>query len=570
MRFNSTLCLVSALCVCQTASADDPSKYDAIVIGSGYGGSVAALRLGQHDIDTLVLERGREWKVLDPTTNSTFGTLEDVLSQNQTMAGKTTWRNTQCAGNLYLSPPNPTLPCPYTTGVLEVVDGSPETHSDASPKLKMNNVGALAAAGVGGGSLVNNGITYAPTAEGYALAFPASEMPWMAKIWKSLSRTYFKRAFAGLRAEVIPPDILARPEYLGTRLMDGYFAALGYPREDPNVPSTLTFGRTFAPTLVSWNKVREETTGERVPSVIKGEAWVGNNSGARKSLDMPGSYLGKAVATGNVTIKPLHTVTSIGYDKKKKLYSVNVVRTDENYTTLENLVFRTPHLIMAAGSLGSTKLLVRARDTGALPKLNRHVGTHWSSNGNMGHLRVTGAPAPIGQGGLGGIKVTDFADPNKGPVVLENLPQRAPAFGAPQDALLTIGLGIPTGKGTFRYEATTDTVVLDWPADGAKNVYDRVTEIYASIQPPQGFVQLPMEAAMGYTLHPLGGLPLGLATDKRCTLKGYDGLYAVDGAIMPGPAAVTNPSLLITALAERCLDRIVEDITGDCEYDNDD
>src|SRR5262245_27493223 len=34
----------------------------AIVIGSGFGGSVAALRLGQAGVRTLVLERGRHWR----------------------------------------------------------------------------------------------------------------------------------------------------------------------------------------------------------------------------------------------------------------------------------------------------------------------------------------------------------------------------------------------------------------------------------------------------------------------------------------------------------------------------
>src|SRR3954470_8901674 len=48
----------------QSASAAEPAAVDnapAIVIGSGYGGAVAALRLGQAGIRTLVLEMGRLW-----------------------------------------------------------------------------------------------------------------------------------------------------------------------------------------------------------------------------------------------------------------------------------------------------------------------------------------------------------------------------------------------------------------------------------------------------------------------------------------------------------------------------
>ena len=54
------------------------------------------------------------------------------------------------------------------------------------------------------------------------------------------------------------------------------------------------------------------------------------------------------------------------------------------------------------------------------------------------------------------------------------------------------------------------------------------------------------------TAHPLGGVPLGLATDLDCRVQGYDHLYAVDGSIVPGcGAAATSPSVLISALAQR-------------------
>src|SRR5579884_3886092 len=46
------------------ASALRP-HYQAIVVGSGYGGGVTALRLGQAGIETLILEMGRRWDTAD-------------------------------------------------------------------------------------------------------------------------------------------------------------------------------------------------------------------------------------------------------------------------------------------------------------------------------------------------------------------------------------------------------------------------------------------------------------------------------------------------------------------------
>ena len=41
------------------------TRYDAIVVGSGYGGGVSALRLGQAGVNTLILEKGRLWDAPD-------------------------------------------------------------------------------------------------------------------------------------------------------------------------------------------------------------------------------------------------------------------------------------------------------------------------------------------------------------------------------------------------------------------------------------------------------------------------------------------------------------------------
>lgn len=117
-------------------------------------------------------------------------------------------------------------------------------------------------------------------------------------------------------------------------------------------------------------------------------------------------------------------------------------------------------MILAAGSIGTTKLLVRARERGDLPALNAHVATRWSSNGNANSFRIiSDSVAP--QGGPAGVKIVNYDDPTN-PVVFENLPQRVPPFFANDaqlapfvGALLNIGLGIPSETGHFSYEPAT-------------------------------------------------------------------------------------------------------------------
>ncbi|MBS1240712.1 MAG: oxidoreductase [Gemmatimonadetes bacterium] len=70
----------------------------------------------------------------------------------------------------------------------------------------------------------------------------------------------------------------------------------------------------------------------------------------------------------------------------------------------------------------------------------------------------------------------------------------------------------------------------------------------------EGLLGVPM------TAHLLGGCPFGRnaeegVVDVECQLHNYPGLYAVDGSIVPGNPGV-NPSLTITAMAEYAMSRV--------------
>ncbi|MGK5642629.1 NAD(P)-binding protein, partial [Streptomyces sp. URMC 126] len=60
----------------RAAAAAGRTDFRALVIGSGFGGAVAALRLGRAGVDTLVLERGRDWPVFP--ARSLFGSVDGV------------------------------------------------------------------------------------------------------------------------------------------------------------------------------------------------------------------------------------------------------------------------------------------------------------------------------------------------------------------------------------------------------------------------------------------------------------------------------------------------------------
>ena len=486
----------------------------ALIIGSGFGGAVTALRLGEVGIRTMILEQGKRW----PISLAPF-------SRNFPPDGRSTWLRTNT-----ILPFGPSLPISKHTGVLDRVD--------------YENMKVYRGTAVGGGSIVYGGITMQPPEDLFYQIFPRGIS------YQELD-PYYQRVRDMLRVTTVPMDIEAQPYYDYVRVFSKHAA-------------NAELEVTSVGQATDWDIIRAEIAGTVTPSAIIGEVFYGNNSGSKNSLDQ--NYLPMAEATGYVTIHPLHRVIDITQEDTGR-YGVTVENIDETGRVLRTKKITTTYLFLAAGSVGTTELLVKAREVGSLPNLNEEVGHGWGTNGNILFTRSVNELTGEMQGGPV-IKTILDRDNAETPSAIESV---FFPIGLECGCLLHLLLSLDTERGQFSYDAGTNKVELVWPAMGndqavsaAINFVDRINTANGGHlgAPTRLPFQLP-DVLDGFTYHPLGGVVLGKACDLYGRVHGYSKMYVMDGSTLPGSCATANPSLTIAALAERNIETILrEDFTA--------
>lgn len=505
--------------------AADVEFVPAIVIGTGFGGSVAALRLGEAGIDTLVLERGRRWPIR-PDGN-TFATFEQP-------DGRAYWLRDR-TGEAILGLPQLEKRIDRYVGVLDVVEG--------------NGIVIGAGAGVGGGSLVFNAIIVKPRRELFERVFPR-ELDF-----GELEDVYYPRVRQILGSAPIPDDVLATEYYRSSRVNLAQAQAAGFPTRPVDL-------------AVDWDVVRDEIAGRRVPSAIAGQSFYGLNSGAKRSLDR--SYLALAEATGHVEVLPLRQAVAIGRGAGGR-YVVTVTRLrDDGSADGPPRRIACKHLFLAAGSaVGGpveSDMRVQRRQRARLARADEQRRRPDRDNPvTRGALPFTNA----GTGGPAGHFILEDLNNPFGPTSLVELvlpPHINAALGAsgapPSFANYAI-LGIPPAIGSFTYDAATDAVTLNWPPPtdprlaGFLGAAQRTLSV---LDQRNGSITLGINPLV--SAHPLGGAVLGKACDLAGRVKSHPGLYVVDGALIEGSTGLANPSFTIAALGERCLDHILPALHG--------
>jgi len=549
--------------------------YDAIVIGSGFGGAVTAAKLTRNGRDVLLLEKGHRWrrpKPNDPAENIHLGApLSNLVDErghprasgDSDRFGNPNYVLRQSTDLKYIFFENP------RTGIR-----SGGLFEDYIGDRMMVTVGR----GYGGGSLVYSQVNLRAPSETFeepgwqGLPFDRAALdPYYERVERMLLT--FSQTWEDVpkRGAVIA-DAMARA---GIRCEP---ARLG------NFRIARDADRGRPPVMNPWGRPVEPCNG-------CGFCTFGCIFDARQNLTL--NYLAVAEDSGLLTVR---TDALAGVVEKTRR-GYRVTWTDERDGAARSDEARV--VVVAAGAINSPELLLRCRDLeGTLPALSRHLGRHVSGNGDaIFGVLFPNLPddlkAEVFKGHVFSLvsyhwwhsKRFILEDTGTAPLGAAKFPLRREGgdgrYWGPElkalmrghyanDVVGLGGMGIDSAEGRVTLDRR-GRAQLDWT--GSLVPGDRTFELIEGIRAACRTVA---EAGGGELLHekewsddrrmlgvhPLGGCrmashPEGGVVDGRGAVFGYPGLYVVDGSIMPSAIGV-NPSLTIAAVAEKLSDGILE------------
>jgi cholesterol oxidase len=287
------------------------THHDVVVVGSGFGGSVTALRLAEKGYDVHVVESGRRFRDED--------------------FAKTSWDVRR-----YLWAPR--LKC---FGVQRI--------------HRLPDVMILAGAGVGGGSLNYANTLYVPPEPFFR------DRQWAAITdWQDELAPHYRVASSMLGVVTNPCEGVAE------RVMRQAADDLGVGDTFRKTPVAVFFGR---PGVREPDPYFGGAGPDRTGCTECGNCMVGCRVGAKNTLVK--NYLALAEGLG-VTVEPLRTVVRVA-PRRGGGWSVTHEATGAWFRRTRRTV-TADHVVLAAGAWGTQKLLHAMRDTGVLPALSPRLG----------------------------------------------------------------------------------------------------------------------------------------------------------------------------------------------------
>lgn len=322
----------------ETAAQRPHTDFDVLVVGSGYGGAIAAAALANngHDsgraVSLCVLERGKEY-----------------------LPGAFPSRMADLAGHTRVSTPASPQPGGERDGLFDVRIGA--------------DVNALVANGLGGGSLINAGVMLrAPDSVVKKLGVSMEQLaPFYARASRLLGA---EGNTIAARADGRLPLKYHALERLSTRL---------YPAAGKFSP---------APITVAMNDTANSANVALSACTMCGDCATGCNFNAKDSLDtnllVRAERQGAELFTGATVLRIVHEgARTIDGKAVAERWCVHVVFTQAALRKKQQQPFKlyASKLILAAGTFGSTEILMRSRSDAL--EFSATLGRQFSANGDM-------------------------------------------------------------------------------------------------------------------------------------------------------------------------------------------
>jgi len=561
--------------------------FDVVVVGSGFGGSVAAYRAAEAGLKVCLLERGKAY------APGTF----------------------------------PRGPAGYRDNFWDPSEGLHGMFNVWS----FDALEAVVSSGLGGGSLI------------YANVLIRKDPKWFVREgFRNGGYEYWPVTYEALEPhyETVEKMLGATPfpfahkpysDTPKTRALQMAAERLGKRWYLPNL--AITFGNDpLHP--VPGEPLREPEgnyhgVNNRSSCRMCGECDVGCNFGAKNSLDF--NYITAAKRAGadirtRAEVRSFSPLPRAGYKIEYVSHEGSKEREPRATQALPVRAITASRLVLSAGTLGTTYLMMKNR--AALPRVSATLGSRFCGNGDFLSFAFTCAdqvdgrrvPRPLSPTAAPVITSTirggDFADGESGPgFYLQDagypewvswlveglnapseperfarvLKERALTFltGNPNRnignvlseligeadtshcSMPLLGMGRDTPDGTMALRERDGQAYLnvDWRAAGSSDYIERVRETSRGVAEALGgkYIESPMAKLLNrlITVHPLGGCPMGRnpnegVVDAFGRVFGCPGLYIADGSVMPGPVG-PNPSLTIAALADRFTEQLIHD-----------
>ncbi len=547
--------------------------YDVVVVGSGYGASIAASRLARAGRSVCLLERGRE---LQP------GEYPDSAAES----------------------------------VREFQVDTEERHfgrADALYDMRVNrDMNVFVGCGLGGTSLVNANVS-----------LRAEPRVWQDERWPKAIRDDQD----GLEAGYARAEEMLKPEPFPQKLTP-------LRKVEALEAAAAAMEATFycPPINVTYKDGVNHVGVYQQACHLCGDCVSGCNYGAKNTTLM--NYLPDARNHG------AELYTQVKVDRLERrgdrwLVHFRPVEADRELFDAPPMFVSADLVMVGAGALGSTELLLRSRDGGL--SLSPRLGERFTGNGDVlafGYNcdrpingigygdHAVGELPPVGPCIAGIIDLRERPELEQGMVIEEGVipgglstmlahvfgltaklvgkdtdegvrdyfRERArelesmldgPYRGALDNTITFLVMTHDDGAG--RLELEDGRVRVKWPGVGSQPIFQEVANRLTDATAALGgeFVKNPMWTKLLHndlvTVHPLGGCAMaedasqgvvdadGRVFSGESGAEVHDGLYVCDGAIVPRPLGV-NPLLTISALAERICARAAAQRGWDIDY----